>query len=110
LDAPDAELDAAVGERVRRMMADGLIEEVRGLAAAGLRQGRTASRAVGYAQGLAVLDGTMSESEAGEAIALATRQLVRRQRRWFRRDPRIAWVRAGAAALDQAWAALEEVR
>ena len=52
----------------------------------------TASRATGYAQALAVIDGQMSEDEAVESIALATRQLARRQVKWLRPDPRLHWL------------------
>ena len=90
LDRPD--LTAATDARVDRMWAGGLVEEVRGLEAAGLREGVTASRALGYAQVLAHLAGEMSEDEAREATKAATRRFVRRQRAWFRRDPRICWL------------------
>ncbi len=75
----------------------GLVGEVRGLVDVGLRQGRTASRAVGYAQVLAALDGRTTMSEAMAATAQATRRLVRRQESWFRRDPRIHWLDATGA-------------
>jgi tRNA dimethylallyltransferase len=78
--------------RVDRMWAAGLVDEVRALAAIGLRDGVTASRALGYAQVLAMLDGKYDEAGAVEATKAATRRFVRRQRAWFRRDPRIAWL------------------
>ncbi|MDR1295498.1 MAG: tRNA (adenosine(37)-N6)-dimethylallyltransferase MiaA [Bifidobacteriaceae bacterium] len=110
VDGDAAAVDEAIDARVRRMLADGLIEEVEALAAAGLREGRTASRATGYAQGLAVIDGKMTRAEAGEAIALATRQLARRQRKWFRRDPRVVWIDAGLGATERAMIAIEMSR
>jgi tRNA dimethylallyltransferase len=58
----------------------------------GLREGRTASRAVGYQQVIAALDGQCSMRRAAEETVRATRRLVRRQRSWFRRDPRIHWL------------------
>ncbi|GAA4871707.1 tRNA (adenosine(37)-N6)-dimethylallyltransferase MiaA [Serinicoccus chungangensis] len=85
-------LDRRVAHRAARMWADGLLEEVRGLAAAGLREGRTASRAVGYAQALRQLDGELGEQEAVEETAAATRRLVRRQQSWFGPDPRVVWL------------------
>lgn len=85
-------LDARIGERAKAMFANGLLEEVRGLEAKGLREGKTAQRATGYAQALAVLDGTLTEEEGIEKTALATRQLARRQKKWFRKDPRIHWL------------------
>jgi tRNA dimethylallyltransferase len=92
LDCDYATLDARVDSRVHRMFDDGLVDEVRRLEAVGLRTGRTAPRALGYQQVLAMLDGRCTELEAREETARATRRFVRRQRSWFRRDPRIRWV------------------
>lgn len=78
--------------RVHRMVDHGLLEEVRRLDAAGLRQGKTASRALGYAQFLKVLDGASTVAEAAEDTIVATRQFARRQLTWFRADPRISWL------------------
>ena len=74
------------------MWDDGLVDEVRRLAARGLREGRTASRALGYQQVLAFLAGECTEQEAFEATVVRTRQFARRQDAWFRKDPRITWV------------------
>jgi tRNA dimethylallyltransferase len=93
---PRPELDQRIGERVARMWERGLVGEVRGLEAAGLRAGRTARRALGYAQVLAFLAGSLTEAEAASQTVLATRRFVRRQLSWFRRDPRISWLDAGA--------------
>ena len=84
-------LDRRIERRTRQMFASGLVEEARGLVGAGLREGRTACRAVGYAQALAVIDGSMSVEEAEADTALRTRRLVRRQESWFGADPRIGW-------------------
>jgi tRNA dimethylallyltransferase len=92
--------------RVDRMWASGLVEEVRALERQGLREGVTASRALGYAQVLAVLDGTSSEEAAVEATKVATRRFVRRQRAWFRRDPRIRWLDPAGDLREQGMAAL----
>ena len=92
---PRAELDRRIAARARAMLDGGLLEETRELLAAGLARGRTASRAVGYAQAVAVLEGRLDVEEAHEAIAVATRQLARRQEKWFRRDPRIRWLEPG---------------
>ncbi|WP_164201077.1 tRNA (adenosine(37)-N6)-dimethylallyltransferase MiaA [[Micrococcus luteus] ATCC 49442] len=78
--------------RVHRMVDHGLLEEARRLDAAGLRQGKTASRALGYAQFLKVLDGASTVAEAAEDTIVATRQFARRQLTWFRADPRISWL------------------
>lgn len=85
-------LDARIAERARRMWEQGLVEEVRGLVGQGLRDGRTASRAVGYAQALRQLDGELTEEDAVAETVLATRRLARRQERWFGPDPRVVWL------------------
>ena len=88
-----AALNARIDARARAIFDAGLIEEVRALVdEEGLAEGTTAPRAIGYAQALAVLDGTMSREEAVEATAAATRKLASRQIKWFRRDPRVHWI------------------
>ncbi|WP_457971965.1 tRNA (adenosine(37)-N6)-dimethylallyltransferase MiaA [Arthrobacter sp. D1-17] len=81
-----------LADRVHRMVGKGLLAEVERLDAAGLRRGRTAPRALGYAQFLKVLDGATDVAQAAEETIVATRQFARRQLTWFRADPRIAWV------------------
>ncbi|MDQ0826486.1 tRNA dimethylallyltransferase [Arthrobacter sp. B2I5] len=81
-----------LAERVHRMVEAGLLEEVRLLDARGLRRGKTASRALGYAQFLQVVDGTSTVADAAEETIVATRQFARRQLTWFRADPRITWL------------------
>ena len=85
-------LDTRINARAHAMFERGLVEEVETLIDQGLRQGETASRAIGYSQALAVIDGTMSVPEAIGSTALATRQLASRQIKWFRRDPRVQWI------------------
>jgi tRNA dimethylallyltransferase len=92
-------LDRRTDDRVDRMWELGLVEEVRDLAARGLRAGRTASRAVGYAQVLDALDGRATLEQAKDLTAQATRRLIRRQESWFRRDPRIHWLDPAAPDL-----------
>ncbi|HEY0215953.1 MAG TPA: tRNA (adenosine(37)-N6)-dimethylallyltransferase MiaA [Cellulomonas sp.] len=92
LDCDRAVLDARVTARVERMWASGLVHEVRGLAAAGI--GRTASRAVGYAEVLAALRGEITEDQAREQVTAGTRRLARKQMGWFGRDPRVHWLDA----------------
>ena len=94
LNLPREVMDERIDARVDRMWADGLVAEVRGLADRGLRQGRTASRALGYRQVLAHLDGGLSEAEARLRTAAGTRRFARKQLGWFRRDPRIRWLPA----------------
>lgn len=107
VDRDTAELDERVQARVDQMFADGLVEEVRSLQASGLREGRTASRALGYQQVLAHLAGQRTLAQARDETVQATRRFVRRQRAWFRRDPAIAWLDAASPALvDEALAVL----
>jgi tRNA dimethylallyltransferase len=87
------ELDRRIEARVDAMFASGLVDEVRGLLDAGLAEGRTASRAIGYREVAAYLDGETTEGEAREATKAATRRFARRQDSWFRKDPRVVWVR-----------------
>jgi tRNA dimethylallyltransferase len=99
LTVPRAELDERITLRVRRMWDAGLVEEVRTLEAAGLRDGLTAGRALGYAQVLRLLAGECTQEQAVEETARATRRFARRQESWFRRDPRIHWLRYDAPDL-----------
>jgi tRNA dimethylallyltransferase len=108
LGVPRPDLDRRIAERVRRMWRLGFVDEVRGLELQGLRNGLTASRALGYAQVLKLLDGDWSEQEAIEQTILATRRFVRRQESWFRRDPRVRWLPAGPDLSDRALAAVTE--
>lgn len=78
--------------RVDRMWDAGFVEEVDQLITHGICDGSTAQRALGYAQIIAMRDGTMSEAEAKEDTKRASRQYARRQETWFSRDARIQWV------------------
>jgi tRNA dimethylallyltransferase len=103
------DLDDRVERRVHAMMALGFLDEVRGLLPDGLRESPTAGKALGYAQLLAVLDDTGAlAGPLDEAVAItvrATKRFVRRQRSWFRRDPRVHWLDAAAPhAVEQALA------
>jgi tRNA dimethylallyltransferase len=102
LDRPD--LGERVATRVERMWEAGLLEEVRCLD--GLRDGVTARQALGYKQALAQLDGDLSEQDAKAATVSATNRFVKRQRAWFRRDPRIHWLSPDRELLAQALAAV----
>jgi len=92
LRVPRPELDARVATRVHRMWDAGLLDEVRRLDAAGLREGRTAPKALGYRQALANLDGLCTAAEAVEDTVSSTRRFARRQESWFRPDLRIHWL------------------
>ena len=89
---PRPELDERIALRVDRMWDGGLVQEVEALVGAGLREGRTASRALGYQQVLAQLAGECSEQQAREETVRATRRFARRQESWFRRDTRVNWL------------------
>lgn len=96
--------------RVQRMWNEGLIDEVADLIPAGLRAAKTASRAIGYAQALAQLDGLISQDEAIAQTVQLTQKYARRQMSWFRRDKRIQWLdyqnpnsTAQALALAETW-------
>lgn len=106
LDRPD--LADRVRLRVDRMLALGLLDEVRRLLPLGLRASPTAGKALGYQQLLQVLDddGELSGplADAAEATVRGTWRFVRRQRSWFRRDPRISWLDSSSAdLLNLAW-------
>jgi tRNA dimethylallyltransferase len=92
LDVPRDELDARIAARVDRMWRSGFVDEVRRLEARGLRSGRTASRALGYAQVLRFLAGEWTEEHARAETIRATRRFARRQDSWFGKDDRIRWL------------------
>jgi tRNA dimethylallyltransferase len=92
-------LDARIAARVDTMWAAGFVEEVRALREVGLAQGRTASRALGYAQVLAFLSGALTEGAARAETVRATRRFARRQLAWFGRDQRVRWLDADRSDL-----------
>ncbi|HEY3923527.1 MAG TPA: tRNA (adenosine(37)-N6)-dimethylallyltransferase MiaA [Acidothermaceae bacterium] len=103
VDRSTAELDERLTQRVDWMWEHGLVDEVRGLAEQhGLREGVTARRALAYKQVLAMLDGEIGEDEARARTVQATKRFVRRQRSWFRPDPRIQWLMAGPDLTEHA--------
>lgn len=93
-------LATRIDARVERMWKDGLIAETNALIDAGIRNGRTAQLALGYAQILKMIDGEFSEEEAKEDTKRATRQYARRQETWFSRDRRIQWISPKQARLE----------
>ena len=84
IDRPPAELDARIVDRVAAMLRGGLIDEVRTLATRGLRDNHSATRAIGYREVLALVDGQLTEEQLAAEIAKNTRALVKKQRTWFR--------------------------
>ena len=98
-------LDQRLAARTDTMFETGLVEEVRGLLGQGLRDGVTASRALGYAQVNSALEaggGDIEMDRARELTFVGTRRYVRRQRSWFRRDHRVRWVDGSAAGITDA--------
>lgn len=86
---PGQGIDERIDLRLAEMRRGGLVDEVRGLSD---RMGRTARSAVGYREVLDYLDGKVSLDEAFDSIRQNTRKLVKKQRSWFQRDPRIRWI------------------
>jgi tRNA dimethylallyltransferase len=86
-------LDERIAQRVDHMFEAGFVAEVEALLAKGLADSLTAIRAIGYREVTAYLRGELSEERAREATAAATRRFARRQDSWFKKDPRITWVR-----------------
>ncbi|MGI8887939.1 MAG: tRNA (adenosine(37)-N6)-dimethylallyltransferase MiaA [Nocardioidaceae bacterium] len=105
---PREVLDERIEARVAQMWQAGFVDEVRRLEDEGLRDGLTASRALGYRQVLSHLAGDCTEDEAKADTVSGTRRFARRQGMWFRRDPRITWLAAGEA--DPVGRALDAVR
>ena len=85
-------LSERISLRVDRMWEKGFVQEVEKLLTAGIMQGTTAQRALGYAQVIAQIEGKITQEEAQEETKRATRQYARRQETWFSRDERITWI------------------
>ena len=94
-------LSERISTRVERMWEQGLVAEVEKLMAAGITQGITAQRALGYAQVIAQIEEKVTEEEAKEETKRATRQYARRQETWFSRDERITWISPTQNALQR---------
>ncbi len=108
VDVPRELVDERIARRVDAMWRAGFVDEVRRLELAGLREGRTASRALGYRQILDLLAGQGDEERARAETVRLTRRFARRQASWFGRDPRIRWLSHATADLGQS--ALHAVR
>lgn len=91
LNSDRAHLVERLARRVEKMWQQGIVAEAEALIPEGIREGKTSSRAIGYAQALAQLDGTYSEADAIAATTQLTQRYARRQMSWFRRDERIYW-------------------
>mgnify|MGYP002654563824 CR=1 FL=1 len=81
-------------QRVLKMWERGLVDEVEQLIDVGLRDSKTASVAIGYAQALGQLDGELTKQEAIASTVQLTQRYARRQVSWFKRDTRINWLEA----------------
>ncbi|MBN2176178.1 MAG: tRNA (adenosine(37)-N6)-dimethylallyltransferase MiaA [Demequinaceae bacterium] len=103
-------LDRRIEERTRRMWDGGLLEETEELVRVGLREGRTARRAVGYAEALRCLDGEITRDEGVTLTAQRTRRLARRQDRWFNPDERVRWIGGAASPGHEAGVVREALR
>lgn len=89
-----------IDRRVDLMWERGLVDEVETLVAQGLLEGATAQRAIGYAQVISMRSGEINDEQARESTKVATRQYVRRQETWFKRDSRIQWISSQKTALE----------
>jgi tRNA dimethylallyltransferase len=110
INGPRDELVGRLEQRVYKMWKLGLVAEVEGLLEHGLRDAKTAKRAIGYAQALAQFDGEMTEAEAIADTVRLTQKYARRQMSWFRRDQRIQWLDYRDPALVQQAISLFEQR
>jgi tRNA dimethylallyltransferase len=90
---PD-ELDRRIAARFDRLLEEGLLDEVRALAARPGGLSRTARQALGYRELLGHLEDGVPLADAVALAVQRTRSLARRQMAWFRRDPRIVWLEA----------------
>lgn len=79
-----AELDQRIEQRVAAMLAAGLVAEVRGLLARGLKENPSAAGAIGYRETVDFIEGRLMEPELAGAITRNTRALVKKQRTWFK--------------------------
>jgi tRNA dimethylallyltransferase len=118
LDLPSVELARRIEARFANMRDAGLLAEVEGLARRVGGLSRTACQAIGYKEVLAYVDGEVTVLDDAFELAVArTRRFARRQRVWFRRDPRIQWIDASGTKSDQLadavmarWTAAAEAR
>jgi tRNA dimethylallyltransferase len=99
----DRDLHArALSARVDAFFAAGLVEEVRGLLAAGVPPSAGAMKAIGYREVVAALARGLPAEEVRDDVLRATRRYAKRQRTWFRAEPGITWLDAGVPAAELA--------
>lgn len=92
LDRPADVLRARIAARVERMLERGLVDEVRRLLSRGVDPAAPGLAALGYRQTVAYLGGGGTQAELAAAITAATWAYARRQRTWFRREPKAVWI------------------
>jgi tRNA dimethylallyltransferase len=96
------DLEQRIDRRVQQMLRAGLVEEVRGLLARGLKENPSAAKAIGYRETIDVLEGRLPEPELAAAIARNTRALVKKQRTWFKTQlPEHRRLDAATARVDE---------
>lgn len=87
-------LNRKIDCRIDAMVERGLVHEVESLLARGFRGALTASQAIGYKEIVAYLEGHCTLEQAVEQVKISTHRYAKRQRTWFRKDGRIAWLDA----------------
>jgi tRNA dimethylallyltransferase len=92
VNGPREDLVQRLESRVNKMWQQGLVQEADSLIPFGIRDGKTSSRAIGYSQALAQIDGEFTEQEAIADTVRLTQKYARRQMSWFKRDERINWL------------------
>jgi tRNA dimethylallyltransferase len=100
-------LNRRINARVKQMMEAGWLEETRDLLRRYGELSKTAAEATGYAELIRHLRGELSLEDAGEQIKIATRQLARRQMKWFRRFPGVTWIAGDQPLADKVQIALK---
>jgi tRNA dimethylallyltransferase len=92
VNGPREDLVQRLESRVNKMWQQGLVQEAESLIPFGIRDGKTSSRAIGYSQALAQIDGEFTDQEAIADTVRLTQKYARRQMSWFKRDERINWL------------------
>jgi tRNA dimethylallyltransferase len=109
LTAPRPALDAALDARVDRMLADGLLGEVRGLLEAGFAPTLPAMQGIGYRHLAAALRGSGEIVQAVTTMKRDTRRYARRQQTWFGREPGLEWVETTPGDTGAGLAAIKKI-
>lgn len=102
-------LNSRIDLRVAKMWERGFVDEVEGLIDQGILEGKTAQAAIGYAQIIRMKHGVLTQGEAIEDTARATRQYARRQETWFSRDRRITWLSATSSISERKASVLQAI-